>query len=112
MGRLRELEAVYEERWPAFVRLARAIVGDADRAADVVQDAFVSCVRSRRSFRGDGPLEAWVARAVINAARKSLRPRLAVVGTDEPETLEPTPESLGLAPFISSLPERQRLVLF
>jgi RNA polymerase sigma-70 factor, ECF subfamily len=114
MARLHEIEALYEQRWPSFVRLARAIVGDADRAADAVQDAFVSCVRHRASFRADGPLEAWVARAVINAARKSLRRPLSVAGASELDDFESaaSPASLELAPLVSALPERQRLVLF
>jgi hypothetical protein len=33
----------------------------------------VSEIRSRDSFRGDGPLEAWVWRAAVNAARKATR---------------------------------------
>ena len=114
MARLREIEALYERRRPNFVRLARAIVGDADRAADAVQDAFVSCVRSRASFRGDGPLEAWVAQAVINAARKSLRRPLILVGAEEVDAgeSEPPPALFELAPLVSALPERQRLVVF
>lgn len=111
MARLRELEDLYERRRPAFVRLARAIVGDPERAADCVQDAFVACVRSRSSFRGDGSLEAWVARAVVNAARKSLRRPLTVVGGAD-RAVELPPPPLGLAPLVAALPERQRLAVF
>jgi RNA polymerase sigma factor (sigma-70 family) len=109
---LGDLEALYERRWPAFVRLARAILGDGDRAADAVQDAFLACVRSRSSFRGDGPLEAWVARAVINAARKSLRRPGAAVGVADVDVWEPESVSVELAPLIAALPERQRLMIF
>jgi RNA polymerase sigma-70 factor (ECF subfamily) len=94
------------------VRLARAIVSDSDRAADVVQDAFVGCLRGRSSFRGDGPLEAWVAAAVVNAARKSLRREADSVGVTDVEVGDPGSTSLDVAPLISRLPERQRLVVF
>jgi DNA-directed RNA polymerase specialized sigma24 family protein len=40
-----------------------------------VQDAFASAVRNRKSFRGEGPLDAWLWRAVVNAARDQLRAR-------------------------------------
>jgi DNA-directed RNA polymerase specialized sigma24 family protein len=35
---------------------------------DVVQEAFATAVRKRRSFRGDGPLEAWGWRIVLDTA--------------------------------------------
>ena len=34
------------------------------------RDAFASVVRTRRDFRREAPLEAWVWRAVVNASRK------------------------------------------
>jgi len=71
--RLGELEALYRARHSHFVRVARAITGDPERASEAVQDAFADAVRARARFRGDGALEAWVWRAVVNAARKSLR---------------------------------------
>jgi RNA polymerase sigma factor (sigma-70 family) len=33
-----------------------------------VQEGFARAIRSRATFRGTGPLEAWVARCVLNAA--------------------------------------------
>jgi len=112
MARLGDLDVPYEHRWSAFVRPARALLGDGDRAADAVQDAFVACVRSRSSFRGDGPLEAWVARAVINAARKSLRRASAEGEVSDVEAWEPESVSVEVAPLIAALPERQRLMIF
>ncbi len=78
---------------------------------------FASVVRSRRDFRGEAPLEAWVWRAVINAARKKKR-RYAreaqaqltpVSGNGTSPHLE---EGSELASLVAVLPERQRLVLF
>jgi RNA polymerase sigma-70 factor (ECF subfamily) len=109
--RLHELELLYATRRTSLVRLAWAICGDSERAADAVQDAFVACVRARDSFRGEGPLEAWVARAVVNAARKTRgrrRPLLAPVEVaDGPSSVDPR-----IAPAVAALPERQRLVVF
>jgi DNA-directed RNA polymerase specialized sigma24 family protein len=53
---LAELETLYRERFRAFAALAAAVVGDPSEAFDVVQDSFVTAVRKRRRFRGDGPL--------------------------------------------------------
>lgn len=112
--RLAELEALYRKRHAHFVRVARAITGDRERALEAVQEAFAEAVRTRRSFRGDGALEAWVWRAVVNAARKALRrPLVEVVTGPEPHAELAAPSgSHELAPVISALPERQRLVVF
>jgi Sigma-70 region 2 len=58
----RELQDLYHARFEHFVRVAASICGDGDTGRDAVQAAFVSAVRTRRSFRGEGPLEAWVWR--------------------------------------------------
>ena len=66
---LSELRGIYERRLGEFRRVAAAIVGDREAAEDVVQSAFVSAVRARESFARVGPLDAWVWRIVVNAAR-------------------------------------------
>ena len=65
-----ELERVYRADFPRFVRVATAVAGDEQSGADAVHDAFVQAVRQRRAFRGEGPLEAWLWRMVVNAAKK------------------------------------------
>ena len=64
-----ELEALYRGRFEVFARVAASVTGDAERRRDAVQDAFATAVSRRRSFRGDGPLEAWVWRIVLNGRR-------------------------------------------
>jgi RNA polymerase sigma-70 factor (ECF subfamily) len=110
--RLRELEALYRDRVPYFVQVARAITGDRERAREAVQDAFVGLVKNRHAFRGDGPLEAWVWRAVVNAARNATRRPLVEVGREVDASYPPAEEVAELAPLIASLPERQRLAVF
>ena len=70
---LDELEALYRSRFDVFARVAASVTGDSERARDAVQEAFATAVRKRRSFRGEGPLEAWVWRIVLNAARSDVR---------------------------------------
>ena len=62
------------------------------------------------SFHGDGPLEGWIARIVVNVARDEARrpPAPAMAPVNQPAADE-TP---ALAPMVAALPERQRLVLF
>ena len=70
---LDELEGLYRSRFDVFAGVATSVTGDSERARDAVQEAFATAVRKRRSFRGDGPLEAWVWRIVLNAARSDVR---------------------------------------
>jgi RNA polymerase sigma factor (sigma-70 family) len=110
--RLREIELLYRARFPYFAQVARAITGDRERAVEAVQDAFVGLMKNRHGFRGEGPLEAWAWRAVVNAARNATRRPLVEVGrVDESEYAVPD-EVADLAPLIAALPERQRLVVF
>jgi RNA polymerase sigma-70 factor, ECF subfamily len=113
-ARVRALEEVYRLRYPHFVRVSTAIVGNEDAAHDAVQEAFASALRHRRAFRGDGPLEAWVWRIVINEARKrrSRGATLAVGKEPEAPTNGAHPDSDALRSWIAGLPERQRLSIF
>ena len=109
---LDELEALYRSRFHVFARVAASVTGDSERAHDAVQDAFATAVRKRRSFRGDGPLEAWIWRIVLNAARSDVRRGDPAV-CDEPATANGRPEhdaELRLA--LALLPERQRTAVF
>ena len=114
--RLAEIEALYRAAFPRFLRVATAVVGDQERAREAVQDAFADVIRSRSTFRGAGPLEAWVWRAVVNRARKA-----AAAPTAEPrEHGDPLERANGhreLEPsdvrrVLALLPERQRLAGF
>lgn len=109
--RLREIELLYRSRFAYFAQVARAITGDRERAAEAVQEAFVGLVKSRRTYRGDGPLEAWAWRAVVNAAKNARRRPLVEVGHAE-ESDYVAPAVAELAPLIAALPERQRMVVF
>ena len=105
------IERIYRTEYRKFLRVALAVLRDEDRAVDAVQEAFATAVQKRRSFRGEGPLEAWIWRMVVNAALKErTRPRpLALV---EHDAAEQAPEPSGLTQAVASLPERQRLALF
>jgi RNA polymerase sigma factor (sigma-70 family) len=109
---LDELEALYRSRFDVFARVAASVTGDSDRARDAVQEAFATAVRKRRSFRGDGPLEAWVWRIVLNAARWDVR-RSTAVEYDEPAGANGRPErDAELRVALARLPERQRTAVF
>jgi RNA polymerase sigma factor (sigma-70 family) len=114
---LEALESLYRSRLAVFRRVARGILGDDEAARDAVQEAFAHAVRQRDAYRGEGSLEGWVWRTVVNAARMQRRAR-------EARPLAALPESYGLEgngkasgdpvvrAAVAALPERQRLVLF
>jgi RNA polymerase sigma-70 factor, ECF subfamily len=112
---LSELRLLYERRLRDFRRVAAAIVGEREAAQDVVQTAFVRAVRARDSFAGDGPLDAWVWRIVVNTARDA-RARASLpldVGPSAAGAAEAIDEQRELVrEAVERLPERQRLVLF
>ena len=110
--RFKQIEDLYASRYDSYIRVARAIVGDRERAREAVQDAFASALQRRASFRGDAPLSAWLWAAVINAARKSARRPLVEATPLVDERVEVPPAHPELAPLIAALPERQRLAIF
>lgn len=54
--------------------VAHRLVGDADSAADVTQDAFLSAYRHLDQFKG-GSFRSWLLRIVTNASYDVLRAR-------------------------------------
>jgi RNA polymerase sigma-70 factor, ECF subfamily len=110
---LAAIEAAYRAGFSRFLRVAIAVLGDKEAALDAVQEGFARAIRSRRSFRGEGPLDAWLWRLVLNAARdiRAKPTTQALAGADKPAAQNGShhpdlPESIG------RLPPRQRLVLF
>jgi RNA polymerase sigma-70 factor, ECF subfamily len=111
-----ELEIAYRQRYRRFLRVATAIVGNEPGGHDAVQEGFAQALREQQSFRGDGPLEAWVWRIVVNAAlaarrRSAARPEapedVGVAGTNGH-----APDESGVRAWLAALPERQRLVVY
>ncbi len=110
---LDDLEALYRSRYEVFARVAASVTGDSDRARDAVQEAFATAVRKRGSFRGEGPLEAWVWRIVLNAAHSDVRRSTPAVGFEEPASANGHPErDAELRVMLARLPERQRTAVF
>lgn len=103
-----DLEALYRKCLPEFTRVAAAITGDPEADRDAVQEAFAKALRKRRRFRGEGTLEAWAWRIVVNAARDAGRRRRRQVDATLP--VEARGDELGLP--LDLLTSRQREVLF
>jgi RNA polymerase sigma-70 factor, ECF subfamily len=111
-----QLEALYRARYERFARVAAAVAGDVEAGHDAVQMAFANALRNRHSFRRDGPLEGWLWRIVVNEAKHIVAARRfgddARARHDEPEANGRVTDQHGLRPWIATLPERQRAVVF
>jgi RNA polymerase sigma factor (sigma-70 family) len=111
-----ELEDLYRRRYRNFLRVATAIAGDEASGHDAVQDGFAQALREQQSFRGEGPLEAWVWRTVVNAALAARRRRVARRETPEAAgVVAPTngqADESGIRAWVAALPERQRLAVY
>lgn len=102
-----DLIDVFQER---FYRVAYRILGDADGALDVVQDAFVKLHKSIGQWDADSKFSSWAFRVVTNLAidriRRQTRERKAWEqrAQEEPAYLDDTTDR-GLV-----AQERQRLL--
>jgi RNA polymerase sigma factor (sigma-70 family) len=114
-----DLEALYRARYGAFLRVATAIAGSETGGADAVQDGFIRAITSRSAFRGDGALEAWVWRIVVNAARATRRQGESVTTTAG--SIDPGERAWsgrddgdprGVHTRLAALPERARMIVF
>jgi len=109
-----DIEAIYRDRFAAFAVSATALLRDSDAALEVVQEGFARALRRRRSFRGEGSLEAWIWRIVLNLARDRQR----AAGADRthmPHELREdasTPPDDSVRARLRALPERQRIAVF
>ena len=101
------------------------VLGDADAAADVAQDTFLTVLRKLDGFRGEAAFSTWLHRVAVNACydelrRKRRRPMLHVVADDGPEHQPGPPEpdhadevagTHDVATALASIPEEFRVTL-
>lgn len=112
---VREVERVYHAHLAGLRRVAAGVSGSREAAPDLVQEAFVRALRELDSFRGDGPVEGWLWRIVVNVAlnhRRGHRPSLVPLSNDPSVAANDDWLPGPVSSAVRSLPERQRLVLF
>ncbi len=109
-----DIAGVYRSRYTSFLRLGYALLGDAEYAHDAVQETFAAALRARDTFRGEGSLDGWVWRTMLNVCRQERR-RLAHYADSEP----PEQSTNGhparwpeLRAAVAALPEQERAAVF
>ncbi len=113
-----DLEALFRAHYARLVRALTLVGGDADRAADAVQEAFARAhLRWRRLRHYDDPV-GWIRRVAINKLRdehrRSRRKDRAIqrlAGQRDLGSSEPALHDAALAAALPTLPRQQRLCL-
>jgi len=80
-GAERTLYQVHVER---VYRLVYRMVGEADTAADCVQETFIKAFDRLRDFRRESALGAWIRSIAVSVALNALRTRRRQVGRTLP----------------------------
>lgn len=74
-GQGEAFQRIYEKYQAYLVNLAAHLLTDPNAAQDVIQDVFVSFVKSIQDFQLTGSLRSYLATCVANKARDYLRSR-------------------------------------
>lgn len=87
------------------------VLGSADDAMDIVQDAFVQAYVKLQSFRGGSAFYTWLYRIAFNLAMSHMRRQHTKASLDEMKTLIGAEPSDGQPPAESGLIEQERAEL-
>ena len=90
-GDRRAFTQLMEHYQSACYGLAWRLLGDADRAADATQDAFIHAYTAIRSYRG-GVFRSWLLRITANASYDMLRRQQRRPSSPLPDPEEGAPE--------------------
>jgi RNA polymerase sigma-70 factor (ECF subfamily) len=113
-----ELEGLFRTEYPRLVRALAVSCGDADRAADAVQDAFVQASRHWSRISSYADPAQWLRRVALNRLANRSRDqvrhaaRVRRAAAEPPVPTAPTdPVVVDLRAALSRLPEGQRLAI-
>lgn len=67
-GNSRAQKTFYDMFAPKMYGVAMRYAKDRDEAKDILQEGFVKVFRNLNSFRGEGSLEGWVRKTIVNTA--------------------------------------------
>jgi RNA polymerase sigma-70 factor, ECF subfamily len=88
------------------------VLGDVEQGRDCVHEAFVRAIKSLGDFRGEGSVEAWVWRTLVNVCLAEKRRRPLASEASEAAVRSEADDWPEVRAAIARLPERQRLALF
>ena len=109
--------AFVQGRWSALYRTAYLLTGERGEAEDLVQTALASTYVAWPRIRDRGAIEAYVRRAMVNAASRGWRKRGRTVLVEEPSMpshdsgLSGLEERAQVWAAVCALPPRMRATL-
>jgi RNA polymerase sigma factor (sigma-70 family) len=109
-----DLEQLYRDRYVGLRDALATVTGSHESARDALQEGFARALAARASYRGDGPLIAWVWRISYRAALETRRRDGYLSGEEqleEPRLVHPERDT-ELANALRELSPRRRLILF
>jgi RNA polymerase sigma-70 factor (ECF subfamily) len=106
-GEREAFRSIVDREGAALVRACHRVLGDLHEAEDVAQEAFVIAYRSLPSWRGDGPLGAWLARIAVRLAVRRATSR-RTVSWIEPEAATEFPAPAGVGDPVSAALRSER----
>lgn len=117
---------LYERYIKKMNAVCRRYLSDKDEIKDVLQEGFIKVFENIDKYRGDGPLEAWVRRIIVNTVLSHIRKSKSAIfvkqdDTDEnnePAAEEESSDSIYNADFkkedlmqaIESLPDNYKII--
>lgn len=108
-------QEILETYGDMILRTAYAMVKNRADAEDILQDVFLSLVRTKPVFESAEHQKAWLLRVTMNRCKSFLRSawQQRTQGLDEAfPDMEFTPEETGVAEAMAGLPLKYRQVLY
>lgn len=110
-------ESFYEQNVKKFLSVGKSYISDLYQAEDCVIKAFCKIFKHIESFRGEGNLEGWARRIVVNECLNFIKSYKTVFYIDDinPSFMIETPEDEVIFDFsaqdlLDQLPDAYRMV--
>jgi RNA polymerase sigma-70 factor (ECF subfamily) len=88
-------DALVHRHRPRLVRVAAALIGDADEAESLAQEALTRALARLADYRPETPLGAWLQGILLNLCRTHLRQRTRHARPTAPDQLGEAPAAEG-----------------
>jgi RNA polymerase sigma-70 factor (ECF subfamily) len=105
-GRKEAFRPLVDAYFVRLVRVARAVVGDAEEARDLVQEAFIAAYRAIDTFTPGRPFYPWMRGILLNRCKVYMRTRRRAARRSWAAAERPGHWVLGAT--VSPAPERRR----
>lgn len=64
---------IYKHNAPKLLGICRRYISDISTAEDVLHDSFIKAIEKSDTYKGEGTIEAWLCRIVVNTALSHIR---------------------------------------